>query len=436
MSKQSSKLSRPKAASGDASTTSVAQRNHAALPRITLQRDAHSHRGHSGPEDIDTSTVSDVLKSPGQPLDAATRARMEPQFGYDFSRVRVHTDAQAAMSAQSVHAKAYTAGQNLVFGAGQYAPHSTQGQRLMAHELTHVVQQASGPVAGTPVADGMSVSHPSDAFEQSARSNALRIENADYPGAGRRADLRPLPTSPTSSTHGHDVQLQRSTADDAAVASAGIAGAGLLAGIIGTVFSGQSAAAAGRQADAAEAASVGAATAGGLVINHADIPASAGSSAAPAAAGAAASTETELPTVPLMRIGIGEAVNDFAVIGVALRTNGTAITGGQTETISSDGYVGGLSGNNLFMQLRARSSPPVNGKDVTRIEYEGNNNPARHGSSSRIQRFNGVIKVDATGAILGKPAQDAHANGGDSVQENPSGQPPVPVRITTPPETR
>ena len=137
-----------------------------------------------------------------------------------------------------------------------------------------------------------------------------------------------------------------------------------------------------------------------------------------------------------MRVGIGNAENDFATIGVALRTNGSSITGGQTETIDSNGYVGGLGGNNLFMQLRARSSPPVNGKDVTRIEYEGNNNPARHGASSRMQRFNGVIRVNSAGAIVGDPVTGAHAHGGDPVQANPGGQPPVPVLFTTPPETR
>jgi hypothetical protein len=85
--------------------------------------------------------VHDVLSSPGQPLDAGTRAFMEPRFGFDFSRVRVHTDARAAGSAQAVNALAYTVGHNVVFGTGQYAPGTNEGRRLLAHELTHVVQQ-------------------------------------------------------------------------------------------------------------------------------------------------------------------------------------------------------------------------------------------------------------------------------------------------------
>jgi Domain of unknown function (DUF4157) len=90
--------------------------------------------------------VQDVLNSPGQPLDSATRAYMEPRFGYDFSRVRVHTDEKAAESAQAVNALAYTVGHDVVFGTGQWqsAPKiSVPRQRLLAHELTHVVQMQS-----------------------------------------------------------------------------------------------------------------------------------------------------------------------------------------------------------------------------------------------------------------------------------------------------
>lgn len=87
--------------------------------------------------------VHDVLRSPGQPLDAQTRAFMEPRFGHDFSNVRVHTDENAAESARAVDALAYTVGHNVVFGAGQYAPNTGVGRRLLAHELTHVAQQSN-----------------------------------------------------------------------------------------------------------------------------------------------------------------------------------------------------------------------------------------------------------------------------------------------------
>jgi hypothetical protein len=85
--------------------------------------------------------VHEVLRSPGQSLDAATREFMEPRFGQDFSRVRVHTDAKAAESARAVNALAYTIGRDVVFENGMYAPHTDKGRGLLAHELTHVLQQ-------------------------------------------------------------------------------------------------------------------------------------------------------------------------------------------------------------------------------------------------------------------------------------------------------
>jgi hypothetical protein len=84
-----------------------------------------------------------VLNSPGQPLNGGTRAFMEPRFGHDFSRVRVHADAKAAESAQAVNALAYTVGTDVVFGNGQYEPATANGQRLLGHELAHVVQQGA-----------------------------------------------------------------------------------------------------------------------------------------------------------------------------------------------------------------------------------------------------------------------------------------------------
>jgi hypothetical protein len=91
--------------------------------------------------------VNEVLRSPGQPLDPSTRAFMEPRFGHDFSQVRIHTDERAAESAQAVNALAYTAGRHIVFGNGNYSPVTVAGKRLLAHELTHVVQQTSSAPA-------------------------------------------------------------------------------------------------------------------------------------------------------------------------------------------------------------------------------------------------------------------------------------------------
>jgi hypothetical protein len=81
------------------------------------------------------------LSSSGQPLPVASRQFFEPRFGHDFSNVRIHTDSVAAKSAQSINALAYTTGNNIVFNRGQFSPGSSSGDRLLAHELTHVVQQ-------------------------------------------------------------------------------------------------------------------------------------------------------------------------------------------------------------------------------------------------------------------------------------------------------
>jgi len=88
--------------------------------------------------------VREVLNSPGAPLTAEARAAMEARFGEDFSTLRIHADPRAADSAHAVNARAYTIGRDVVFGSGQYAPGTTAGQNLLAHELTHVVQQNFG----------------------------------------------------------------------------------------------------------------------------------------------------------------------------------------------------------------------------------------------------------------------------------------------------
>lgn len=87
------------------------------------------------------ASVDQVLASPGKPLEPALRQDMEQRFGYDFSQVRVHTGADAERSAREVNALAYTVGRNVVFGAGRFAPETREGQRLLAHELAHIVQQ-------------------------------------------------------------------------------------------------------------------------------------------------------------------------------------------------------------------------------------------------------------------------------------------------------
>jgi uncharacterized protein DUF4157 len=110
-------------------------------PTLVGQRRAAP--GASGALDA-APAVGRVLETAGQSLDAASRSFFAARFGHDFANVRVHADAQAAESARSVGALAYTVGSHVVFGAGQYAPNTSAGKRLLAHELTHVVQQSGG----------------------------------------------------------------------------------------------------------------------------------------------------------------------------------------------------------------------------------------------------------------------------------------------------
>lgn len=117
--------------------------------------------------------VDEVLRSPGRMLDTGTLDFMEPRFGNDFSGVTIHTDSAAARSAAAVNARAYTVGSHVVFGQGHYAPGTADGQRLIAHELTHVVQQQGqiGAVMRAPLQVGESNS----AAEQEADRVALQV---------------------------------------------------------------------------------------------------------------------------------------------------------------------------------------------------------------------------------------------------------------------
>jgi hypothetical protein len=100
---------------------------------------------------------------------------MEARLGQDFGDVRVHNDGAAHDSAVAVNAHAYTVGSNIVFQRDRYDPTSQDGQVTLAHELTHVVQQRSGPVDGTAAAGGIKVSDPGDRFEREASANAARV---------------------------------------------------------------------------------------------------------------------------------------------------------------------------------------------------------------------------------------------------------------------
>ncbi|ONI54639.1 MULTISPECIES: DUF4157 domain-containing protein [unclassified Streptomyces] len=139
----------------------------------------HGGAGRSGGGGgvVQRSAVHDVLRTSGRPLDDAIRGDMEARLGADFFDVRIHNDSAARASAAEVGARAYTSGSHVVIGDGGGDRHT------LAHELTHVIQQRSGPVAGTVNSAGLQVSDPSDRFEREAEANATRVMRSAAPEA-------------------------------------------------------------------------------------------------------------------------------------------------------------------------------------------------------------------------------------------------------------
>ncbi|GAA4587406.1 DUF4157 domain-containing protein [Planotetraspora phitsanulokensis] len=149
---------------------------------LGLQRTA-GNAAVSGMLEEERSPVHDAISSAGQALDDEVRADMEGRFGADFSDVRIHTGEQARHSATSVNAQAYTVGPDVVFQ--DYDPSSAAGRHMLAHELTHVIQQRNGPVDGTEAGGGVRVSDPSDRFEREAAATADQVMSAPPPAVQR-----------------------------------------------------------------------------------------------------------------------------------------------------------------------------------------------------------------------------------------------------------
>jgi hypothetical protein len=171
---------------------------------LGLQR-AAGNSGVTSMLEEDRSPVHDVVSSGGRPLEPEVRADMESRLGHDFGDVRIHDDGAANSSAQAVNAHAYTVGSNVVFQRDKYDPASQDGKVMLAHELTHVVQQRSGPVDGTSAPGGIKVSDPSDRFEREAAANAERAMSGPAPAA-------PAPAPASIQRHAADDSLQREDA--------------------------------------------------------------------------------------------------------------------------------------------------------------------------------------------------------------------------------
>ncbi len=159
-----------------------------AIQRLLAQRSA------VGPAEVDDEIAGRINRKRGSglPLDSAVQKQMSESTGGDFSQVKVHTDPEADTLNHQLGAKAFTTGQDVFFRAGEYQPQASAGQKLLAHELTHVVQQSQG----TSSASGpMKVNAPGDVFEQqadavanavtggqrSAPQSAARVQRAEAP---------------------------------------------------------------------------------------------------------------------------------------------------------------------------------------------------------------------------------------------------------------
>ena len=146
----------------------------------SLQRSAINHEPDRSNDNEIPSIVHEVLGSAGHSLDPAMRAFMEPRFGHDFSQVRVHFDSKAGESARAVGALAYTVGRDIAFGPGTYEPGRGTGMHLLAHELTHVVQQQGGP-GGSAVQKAQGIEKEDSGPEQEAEQVANLIVSGASP---------------------------------------------------------------------------------------------------------------------------------------------------------------------------------------------------------------------------------------------------------------
>ena len=157
--------------------------------------------------------VHDVIRTSGEAIDARTRTDMERRMGHDFSRVRIHTDARAAASARAVDAHAYTVGHHVVFGSGRFAPSTSEGRHLLAHELAHTVQQRATAarrqnrlvLRGTHTAEERAADRAADA--------AVRHDPASPLPAAQPGVLQRKATSPCDGDHAKTIATATAAAE-------------------------------------------------------------------------------------------------------------------------------------------------------------------------------------------------------------------------------
>ena len=150
------------------------------------ERKAADHASQAQTDSVSASLVESL--GSGQSLDPEARAFFEPRFGADLGDVRVHTGASAAESAHALSAQAYTVGRDVVFSAGQYEPGSNAGRRLLAHELTHVVQQRSASIYSRDLL----ISKPGDPAERDANTAPAALEQGQRAALGNIRSTGPV----------------------------------------------------------------------------------------------------------------------------------------------------------------------------------------------------------------------------------------------------
>jgi hypothetical protein len=298
---------------------------------IAVQRD-----GDGPSHDGAARLVRQVVSTQGQPLDPDTRALMGSRLGHDFSNVRVHTDSDAARSAAAIGANAYTAGNHIVFGAGQFVPSASRGQRIVAHELAHIVQQSQGFVAGTDIGGGVVLSHPEDKFERDAMARAEQVMT------GSTTPARPL-TPINAREPGLAAQTIAVQRDAAGVigAIAGVASAALA--IVGLI------------------AAFGAwkrpknppPTSGGIAINvnpNPLFPAAGPAEKTPEAIRAFRSA-IEGPPQTHKILDLNTDTKNHAVINLMLKTDGKTVVSGVVQQGETKNYGGGSAGSSAVVNI-------------------------------------------------------------------------------------
>ncbi len=396
------------------SRSGLLERRNTSSPHLCVQREGAGPAVHSSTP----SLVRYVVESPGRPLDAATRSFMEPRFGHDFSRVRIHTDQTAALSARAVDANAFTAGNHIVFASGRYAPGTPGGQGLIAHELTHVVQQASGPVAGTPVGSGLRVSQPADAFELRAAS-VERLLATGHPTL--TAFLNGAsPIDPQSQSPSQDLYLQRQ-------GEGPFTQAGAIFGGLGALF------ALGQLGVALAPPTAAPLTGGFSVQNQVQL----GQLNAPTQP----KTEGEPKAPPIGTEGfdypkrktimhVSASKDSSADIALFLRYDGHNILEAYTQEENVRGYAGGSRDDNASVNFRAAQSGGTDSTiaDAT-ILCEGINVQGHTFKGNKIQRFRGRLRARGNGEVT---ADDARLTAGQGFAKTAKSEPYISIGFEEP----